>query len=77
MCLANLTRYSMYAKGVSEYNSELKPNPQLGEWVKFEDVRKLLKQADNKRSTPLQQPCDSCGRILTARFYCSVCDNDE
>jgi hypothetical protein len=31
----------------------------------------------NKRSTPLQQPCDSCGRILTARFYCPVCDNDE
>ena len=36
-----------------------------------------LKPQHNKRSTPLQQPCDGCGRILTARFYCPICDNDE
>ena len=37
----------------------------------------LAQQTNNNQSTPLQQPCDSCGRMLTARFYCNVCDNDE
>ena len=31
----------------------------------------------NKRSTLLHKPCDGCGRILTTKFYCPVCDNDE
>jgi hypothetical protein len=66
---------------------------QIYEWIRYtcptdtdaEQVAEIIAtkleeengSSHNKRSTPLQQPCDSCGRILTARFYCPVCDNDE
>jgi len=35
MSVANLTRYSLFAPGVSKFNGDLKPNPHFGEWVKF------------------------------------------
>ena len=39
-------------------------------------VSKILGLSHNKRSTPLRQLCGGCGRMLTAQFYCNVCDND-
>ena len=46
-------------------------------WFAAFKVMEELNSVSGKRSTPLKKTCDSCGRILTTRFYCNVCDNDE
>ena len=60
--------------GICDVNSQGEPDIDYVNWLES-----LVKNGSSHstRSTPLQQPCDSCGRILTTRFYCPVCDNDE
>lgn len=46
-------------------------------WFAAFKAMEELDSLTSKRSNPLHKPCDSCGRTLTTRFYCGVCDNDE
>jgi hypothetical protein len=60
MNLENLTRYMLVSSpaGYSDFIRQCN-NGECGEYVKFEDVVELLKQADNSKSTPLPA-CITC-----------------
>jgi hypothetical protein len=60
MNLADLTKYKIISSpaGYSDF-IRMCDNGECGEYLKFEDVVELLKQADNSKSTPL---CIICGK---------------
>ena len=55
--MSNLKRYTNF---VDEFGKTIVLESQVGEFVKFDDVKELLQTATNKQSTPLQN-CVSCG----------------
>lgn len=67
--MSNLKRYGFHYDDCGDYSLGEFDD---GEYIKFDDIKKLLNIAYNKQSTPLL--C-KCGNLATV-FICEACNED-